>query len=172
VELTTAARLGQLILERRPDPILLLGAGASLKSGVPLAGDIAELAARHAYCRELGFDENDQSVRRSDWHAWLTNRPWFDASVPITDQYASVVQRLLQPRAERREFFLRVISPTVPRSPGYDALAELLETPAAAGVSGNGGVDVGVQLRVVGVDELLMDDCVVDAFAGGDHAGV
>lgn len=125
MELTTSARLGQLILECRPDPTLLLGAGASLKSGVPLAGDIAELAARHAYCRELGFDENDQSMRRSDWHAWLTGQRWFDASVAITDQYARVVERLLRPRAERREFFLRIISPTVPRSPGYDALAEL-----------------------------------------------
>lgn len=125
VDVTTTARLGQLIADGKPDPILLLGAGASLKSGVPLAGTLAELAIRHAYCREHALNEDDQSIRRSDWHDWVGKKSWFEASVSMADQYPTVVQRLLLPRADRREFFLRIISPDVQRSSGYDALASL-----------------------------------------------
>lgn len=36
-------------------PVLLLGAGASLKSGIPLSGQVVEMAARWAYFQEQGF---------------------------------------------------------------------------------------------------------------------
>ena len=48
----------------------------------------------------------------------------------------------------------------------------LLEPPAAPGVAGDGGVDVRVEVGVVGVDEPSVDDGVVQALAGGDHAAV
>src|SRR5687768_5131883 len=86
VELTSSARVGQVIAYSRPDPILLLGAGSSLKSGVPLAGTVAELAIRYAYCREHGRSEDDQSVRRSDWHTWVSAKSWFDSSAGMADQ--------------------------------------------------------------------------------------
>ncbi len=125
MDVTTTARLGQLIVDGEPDPILLVGAGASLKSGVPLASTVAEMAIRHAYCREHARSEDDQSVRRSDWLPWVSSKPWFENSSGVVDQYAAVIERLLQPQTDRREFFLKLISPDVPRSGGYDALAAL-----------------------------------------------
>jgi hypothetical protein len=47
-----------------------------------------------------------------------------------------------------------------------------LEAPAAAGVASNSGVDVGVQVRIVGMDYTTVYDRVIQALAGGDHACV
>jgi hypothetical protein len=47
-----------------------------------------------------------------------------------------------------------------------------LEPPAAACVACDGGVHVMVEVGIVGMDELAVDDEVVEAFAGGDHATV
>src|SRR4051794_24507991 len=125
---TTVARVGGVILSSEgPRPLMLLGAGASMKSGVPLADDLAALAARHAYCREHGIDPRNPAVKRSDWMPWLRSaHSWFDEGIGLSDQYPKLVERLLQPREERREFFLQHISPRVPRSPGYGALAKLV----------------------------------------------
>src|SRR5207253_2180282 len=49
--------------------------------------------------------------------------------------------------AERREFFLRIISPTVPRSAGYDALAELA------------GLQLLRSILTVNFDRLIYDAC-------------
>lgn len=106
---------------------MLLGAGASVKSGVPLADDLAALAARHAYCREWGLAEDDPSIKRSDWFPWLAKaQTWFDAGGSLVEQYPQIIERLLQPREDRKQFFLAQIAPRVPRSPGYSALAELV----------------------------------------------
>ena len=37
------------LLTAQPAPVVLLGAGASVKSGVPLAGQVVEKAARWAF---------------------------------------------------------------------------------------------------------------------------
>ena len=42
------------ILKGQPRPILLLGAGASLRSGIPTASGVVERAARWAYAHENG----------------------------------------------------------------------------------------------------------------------
>lgn len=125
---TSVARVGGMILNPEgPRPVLLLGAGASVKSGVPLAEDVAALAAKHAYCREHGLTDDDPSIKRSDWFPWLANsQPWFESESPLAEQYPRVVERLLQPREDRKQFFLNQISPRVPRSRGYAALASLV----------------------------------------------
>lgn len=41
------------------DPIFLLGAGASLSSGIPLAGEMVERIARWEYCRENSRSPED-----------------------------------------------------------------------------------------------------------------
>lgn len=47
------------LLIGQPSPIVLLGAGGSLKSGVPLAGTIVEKAARWAYAIAHGRSPED-----------------------------------------------------------------------------------------------------------------
>ena len=125
---TSIARVGGLIFDpAQPRPVLLLGAGASVRSGVPLAADLAALAARHSFCREHGLSDDDPSVKRSDWFPWLTKTcSWFEPETSLAEQYPRIVERLLQPREEHRQFFLSKIAPHVPRSPGYAALAKLV----------------------------------------------
>jgi hypothetical protein len=54
-----------------PDPVQLLGAGASIKSGIPLGDEIVEKAVRWEYCRSRGLDPEDIRVKRSDWLDWF-----------------------------------------------------------------------------------------------------
>jgi NAD-dependent SIR2 family protein deacetylase len=115
----------QLSGRQPPDAVLLLGAGASVKSGVPAAGDMVAMAGKWAWCQRHGRAFDDQAVTPSDWRPWLHEQPWFDQSVPLAELYPLAVEHLLQPRESRRQFFLNVLkSATV--SEGYQALATLL----------------------------------------------
>jgi NAD-dependent SIR2 family protein deacetylase len=109
-----------------PDPVLLLGAGASVKSGVPLAGDLVSMAAIWGYCKEHGRNFADPRIVRSDWWPWLCNQGWFHPEEPLSDQYPRAVERLLRPREARREFFLQVLNSAQGPSLGYHALAKLM----------------------------------------------
>jgi hypothetical protein len=53
------------------EPVLLLGAGASITSGIPAAGTTVEKAARWAWCKEHGRHADDFTIRRSDYWPWL-----------------------------------------------------------------------------------------------------
>jgi len=109
-----------------PDPILLLGAGASLKSGIPLSGQLVEQAARWAYCRSHLRHPEDPTIRRSDWQPWLMEHPWYKTTESFVANYSSVIEHLLQPREVRKEFFLGLISPGVPASSGYQRLVDFM----------------------------------------------
>ena len=125
----SSERLKSLFLQSNlASPILLLGAGASLKSGIPLSGQVVEMAAKWAYCQGQGFHLDDPSVRRSDWLKWLERHSWFDGAQQIEDNYSAALENLLQPRENRKQFFLRLLDPNVPASPGYNHLLEALDT--------------------------------------------
>ena len=49
----------ELLDEAGPRPVLLLGAGASVKSGVPSAAGFTEMIARWAFLRDQGRSEHD-----------------------------------------------------------------------------------------------------------------
>ncbi len=108
------------LLKSRPKPVLLLGAGASVRSGIPGAAGVVERAARWAYAHQHGRSEEDPRLQRSDWLPWLEQQPWFDQNMALVDNYPSVVQNLLQPRHARAEFFRKLLSPGIEPSPGYD----------------------------------------------------
>ncbi|MGA7256311.1 MAG: SIR2 family protein [Terracidiphilus sp.] len=114
------------LLKSRPKPVLLLGAGASVRSGIPGAAGVVERAARWAYAHQHGRSEEDPRLQRSDWLPWLEQQSWFDQNMALVDNYPSVVQNLLQPRHSRAEFFRKLLSPGIEPSPGYDKLAEFL----------------------------------------------
>jgi hypothetical protein len=123
---TTQARVGRLLTDPDgPHVVMLLGAGASVSSGVPGAAQIAEMAAKWAYCREHGRAAEDPSVTRSDWLPWLREQQWYHAAQAVGEQYPGIVEHLLLPRSERRRFFTAVLRTALPPSAGYQALARL-----------------------------------------------
>lgn len=110
----------------RPLPILLLGAGASVRSGVPLSADLVELAGKWKFCRTHHRHVEDPTIKRTDWLNWLHGHPWYDQSKRPEDNYSEVVENLLIPKGDRKEFFLWSLSVDVPPSSGYEHLLELL----------------------------------------------
>jgi predicted HTH transcriptional regulator/NAD-dependent SIR2 family protein deacetylase len=122
------ATIGHLcsLLIQDPEPILLLGAGASVKSGVPLAGEMVEKMARWRYCLENRLDPEDPSLRRSDWYPWLEMQKWYREDGEQADNYPDAVKNILQPRQTRKDFFLSLLDTQVEPSRGYEYIASLI----------------------------------------------
>ena len=94
-------------------------------SGVPLCGDLVSLAAKWEYCKETLRSFDDPRVKPSDFLAWLKEKPWYRAG-SLADNYQAVVHHLLQPRDNRRQFFLNALDTHVPASSGYQRMADLM----------------------------------------------
>ena len=125
VRKTETGRLRALLMEHR-QPIILLGAGASIKSGVPDARETVNRAAKWAWCKEHGRLTEDPSVVSSDWQPWLQNLSWFRKDIGLADQYPVAIDKLLGIGADRLEFFQQIISRGVKPSEGYQALARIM----------------------------------------------
>ena len=108
------------------DPVLLLGAGASITSGIPAAAATVEKVARWAWCKEHGRHPDDFAIRRSDYWPWFTAQAWYRPDVPLAELYPDAIDNLLAVKTDRREFFEKLISPGVPPSKGYEALTQIL----------------------------------------------
>lgn len=119
-------RLRTLLMEHR-QPLMLLGAGASIKSGVPDAWETVNRAAKWAWCKEHGRSTEDPSVVSSDWQPWLESRTWFKKSAGLADQYPVAIDNLLGIGNDKREFFEHIISRGVQPSDGYRALARIMD---------------------------------------------
>lgn len=122
---STIGTLKSLIYNNKK-PVLLLGAGCSIKSGIPTASEFVDKAGKWGYAREKGLPPKEASIRRSDWFPWLTNKSWYKSDLTPSDNYPFVVENLLQPKAIRKEFLRDVLNPQVPPSVGYEKLAELI----------------------------------------------
>ncbi|SJZ59426.1 SIR2-like domain-containing protein [Enhydrobacter aerosaccus] len=114
------------LLRGQPDPILLVGAGASVSSGIPAAGEAVERIAKWRWCLDNDRLPNDPSVRRADYWPWLTGQPWFSADVHLAEVYPDAVKNLLNVANDRRVFFEDMIHPPVHPNRGYKALANIL----------------------------------------------
>ena len=121
----TIGTLKSLLFENKK-PVLLLGAGCSIKSGIPTASEFVDKAAKWGYAREKGLPAKEVSIRRSDWFPWLTSQHWYRNNLSAADNYPYVVENLLQPKAIRRAFLRDVLNPQVPPSIGYEKLADLI----------------------------------------------
>lgn len=114
------------VLTEKPQPILLLGAGASVKSGIPLAEELVEKIAKWGYCNENGYPLADPRIRRSDWYPWLRNQRWYREERGLIAHYPYVVDNILQPRETKRKFFRGILNTSVPPSIGYEHVAEFI----------------------------------------------
>ncbi len=123
--ITEPARLYS-ILSNDPKPVFLLGAGASVTSGVPTAGEVVELAAKWAFAHEKGRTPEDPRLHRSDWFPWLQEKHWYSTQKSPAENYAEAIQHLLQPRQNRKQFFRRILDTEVPPSSGYEAMADMM----------------------------------------------
>jgi hypothetical protein len=126
LRISTPGRLRSLLMDGS-EPVLLLGAGASITSGIPAAGKTVERVARWAWCKENGRHPGDMSIRRSDYWPWLTAQPWYKPNVAHGDLYPEAIDNLLGVKSDRREFLEQLINPPdVPPSRGYVALTQIL----------------------------------------------
>ncbi|WP_126245882.1 ATP-binding protein [Chitinophaga rhizosphaerae] len=114
------------LLKETPKPVILLGAGASVTSGIPLASEVVSKAARWAYARQNGKNPDDPRITKSDWYPWLTNQTWFKEDAYLADLFPDAVENLLQPQKIRKEFWIKILNPDVPISTGYLRLVELM----------------------------------------------
>lgn len=114
------------LLLKGQEPILLLGAGASVSSGILAAAPTVEKAARWAWCEEHGRSPEDFRIQRSDYYPWLRQQGWFDEDAALADLYPIAIRNLLGVRRSRREFFEKLISPGIPPKGGYRSLVKIL----------------------------------------------
>jgi hypothetical protein len=84
-----------LIDDTKPRPVFFLGAGASVKSGIPLVRDLVQQIARVGYCHEQGWDIRDPRPQQSDWLEWLKAQPWYDEAAPLEVTYPRLVEQVL-----------------------------------------------------------------------------
>ena len=117
----------QTLLAEHRQPILLIGAGASVSSGVPAAGETVNRAAKWAYCKAHGRSTLDPGVVDSDWVPWMESQNWFRSGVTLANQYPVAIDHLLGIGNDKREFFEQLISRGVQPREGYRALARILD---------------------------------------------
>lgn len=109
-------------------PLLLLGAGASFRSGVPTAAESVKQIARLVYSeRELKNARPPERVKPSEWEPWLQSFDWF---IPGTDRLAEnfplAVQHLLVPAEFRKRVILDLMRASNGISAGYKILSDLV----------------------------------------------
>ena len=110
-----------------PDPIFLLGAGASYSSGIPLAGEMVEKIARWGYCKENNLLTEDPRIRRSDWYPWLERQDWYRKELGSADNFPFAVENILQPSESRKQFFEGILNTEVPPGQGYEYMVRFME---------------------------------------------
>jgi hypothetical protein len=115
-----------LIDDSKPRPVIFLGAGASVRSGIPLVRDLVQQIARVGYCHEQGWDIRDPRPQQSDWLQWLKSQSWYDDATALEVVYPRLVEQVLVPKQVRKDFFQRALRERASPSPGYQHLAELV----------------------------------------------
>jgi hypothetical protein len=114
--------------EQPTRPVLLLGAGASYRSGVPLADKMVQDIARYGFAvHELGSEHLVSRVAPSDWKPFLESQRWFlKPPASLAENFPLAVEHFLKPQEVRRRFLSQAIRPQQPISQGYHDLAELM----------------------------------------------
>ena len=111
-----------------PCPLILLGAGASFRSGVPTAADAVKQVARLVYSeRELVGARAPERVKPSEWEPWLQGFEWFlPGAERLAENFSLVVEHLLVPAEFRKRVLLDLMRPVNGISNGYKILADFV----------------------------------------------
>lgn len=111
-----------------PCPLLLLGAGASFRSGVPTAVEAVKQIARLVYARsELGEARPAERVKPSEWERWLQSFPWFiHGADRLAENFPLAVEHLLMPAEFRKHTIMDLMQPRNGLSAGYKILADFV----------------------------------------------
>jgi len=111
-----------------PCPILLLGAGASFRSGVPTAADAVRHIARLVYAeRVLRGGRLPERVKPTEWEPWLQSFPWFIRGADrLAENFPLAVQNLLTPAEYRKRVLLELMQPRNGPSAGYGVVADFV----------------------------------------------
>lgn len=123
------AALGPLLRSTdEPCPLILLGAGASFRSGVPTAADAVKQIARLVYSeRELKNARPPERVKPTEWESWLHGFDWFVSGTDrLAENFPLVVEHLLVPAEFRKRVLLDLMRPAHGISSGYKTLAEFV----------------------------------------------
>ncbi len=109
-------------------PLLLLGAGASFSSGVPLASESVRRMARRVYAEKVkGGAIVPEQVKLTEWQTWLQGQSWFvKGEDRLAENFPLVVEHLLKPREYRTRILRDLFQPTNGIGPGYRHLGELV----------------------------------------------
>jgi NAD-dependent SIR2 family protein deacetylase len=111
-----------------PHPIVLLGAGASITSGVPSAHMSTIEIVKWAYAREiLKITPDRANIRKSQWERYLQQQPWYRKVNSYAELYPDAVEKLLVPREFRRQVLSAILKDKCQPSKGYRALADLCQ---------------------------------------------
>lgn len=115
------------VLTGDPTPIIWLGGGTSVKSGIPLSEGLVERAARWHYCLENGYSFDDLRIHLglSDWLPEMRKESWF-GNKQLADVFFDIIHHLIRPRENRREFFRKITNPQVSASVGCEKLVEFM----------------------------------------------
>ncbi len=111
-----------------PCPVLLLGAGASFRSGVPTAAEAVKQIARRVYSeRQLRGARPPERVKPSEWEPWLQSFPWFiKGDDRLAENFPPAVEHLLVPAEFRKRVILDLMTPGSGMSTGYRNLADMM----------------------------------------------
>jgi len=109
-------------------PVLLLGAGASFSSGVPLAAESVRRVARRVFAEKIkGGSVPPEHVKLTEWQTWLQSHPWFiKGEDRLAENFPLVVTHLLDPREYRTRVLLDLLQPSNGLGAGYRSLAHLV----------------------------------------------
>jgi hypothetical protein len=109
-------------------PMLLLGAGASFRSGVPTASEAVKQIAKTVYSEKiLKGARPPERVKPSEWEAWLRTLSWFQSEPALlADNFPTMVEHLLVPAEYRKRVLLDLMRPVNGISSGYQILADLV----------------------------------------------
>lgn len=109
------------------DPVFLIGAGASVKSGIPASADLVRLAMKWIFAARQGWPPHDMRIKNSDIGQTLAEQPWYRPGEDLAPFLPNAIEALDQPRDRRREFLLELVAHVSDPSAGYQHLARLLK---------------------------------------------
>ena len=109
-------------------PTILLGAGASFSSGIPMAGESVRRIAKRVYAeREQGGKILPEKIKPSEWQTWLHGQSWFlKGQSELAENFPLIIEHLLWPEAYRKKVLMDLVRLEGDVGSGYHSLADLV----------------------------------------------